>query len=397
MDHQFEVALIQNLLDHLDANTTAMADEPWENEVAVYTDSQHLKLEEKVLFREYPQFICFGSELAEPGSYKTDDYTGAPILVVRGTDGKLRAFLNVCRHRGVKVADGCGKARLFVCPFHAWTYELDGKVRGMPDERSFEGVREARSSLIQLPVCEKYGLVWVIPSPSSTLLHEFNIDPWLNGLEKELSLFNFQTWSYFDRRIVHEPMNWKVAADTFHEVYHVGFLHRESLKTVLFSNVADFKTFGPNHRMSIPRRKLDALRNQPKENWDLMWNTALVYCLFPNTILMVQGDHVELARLYPVEGRVDRCLMDMAIYTPEASTTEKDNAHWSRNMDLVMKVVTGEDFPVGRTMQIGFNSGAQSRIVYGRNEPALIHFHKSLRRAFKQASLNNASPAEAAE
>ena len=89
----------------------------------------------------------FASEWAAPGGFRTDDYAGVPILIVRGRDGKLRAFLNVCRHRGAKVAQGCGKAASFLCPYHAWTYDLAGKVMGIPDERSFPDVRAERSSL----------------------------------------------------------------------------------------------------------------------------------------------------------------------------------------------------------------------------------------------------------
>jgi hypothetical protein len=112
-----------------------------------------------------------------------------------------------------------------------------------------------------------------------------------------------------------------------------------------------------------------------------MWNTTLIYTLFPNTLLMVQGDHVELARIFPSEARVDRAVMELSLYVPEPPTTEEERTHWDKNMKLVLDVVTGEDFPAGRSMQIGFTSGAQTHVVYGRNEPAMIHYHRSLRAA----------------
>jgi hypothetical protein len=176
-------------------------------------------------------------------------------------------------------------------------------------------------------------------------------------------------------------MNWKILVDTFHEGYHIGFLHRESLTSILHSNVADFEAFGANHRLTMPRKKLARLRTEPEETWDLMWNTALVYSLFPNTILMVQGDHVELARMFPSEGRVDRAVMELSLYVPRAPATEEERAHWDKNMQLVLDVVTGEDFPAGRSIQIGLTSGAQTHMVYGRNEPALIHYHQSMQAA----------------
>ena len=134
------------------------------------------------LFRKHPLFMGFSRDWAEPGSYSTDDHSGVPILISRGRDGVLRAFLNVCRHRGAKVADGCGKARVFSCPYHAWTYDLAGQVMGIPDERAFPNVRQNRESLKQLPLCEKHGLVWVLATPAEDGATTFDIDPWLSGL-----------------------------------------------------------------------------------------------------------------------------------------------------------------------------------------------------------------------
>jgi phenylpropionate dioxygenase-like ring-hydroxylating dioxygenase large terminal subunit len=358
-----------------------MANAPWQNDVSVYSDSDHLAQEQHVLFRHHPLLMGFASDWKGPGAFRTDDYAGVPILIVRGRDGKLRAFLNVCRHRGAKVAQGDGNARLFVCPYHAWTYDLAGRVRGIPDERCFAGVRDGRPSLTALPLCERHGLVWVIPTPGRDGDEDFDIDPWLAGLGPELGSYGFGSWSFYDKRVIPEAMNWKILVDTFHEGYHIGFLHRDSLREVLHGNVTDFQAFGRNHRLVMPRKKLERLKSQSEESWDLMWNTTLIYALFPNTLLMVQGDHVELARIFPSDGRVDRAVMELALYVPKAPATQEERTHWDKNMRLVLDVVTGEDFPAGRSIQIGLTSGAQSHLVYGRNEPAMIHYHQSLRSA----------------
>ena len=381
MNRQAQIDLLKRLLSHVDAKTTHLADAPWRNDVSVYTDPQHLAREQAILFRQHPLLMGFASEWAAPGAFRTDDYAGVPILLARGRDGRLRAFLNVCRHRGAKVAQGCGKARVFSCPYHAWTYDLSGKVMGIPDERSFPGVRAERPSLTELPLCEKYGLVWVIPTPSADASAGFDIDPWLGGLGPELASFGFDTWAFYDKRVIPETMNWKILVDTFHEGYHIGFLHKESLSSILHGNVTDFEAFGLNHRLTMPRKKLERLKAEPEESWDLMWNTTLIYSLFPNTILVVQGDHVEITRMFPVDSRVDRAVMDLALYVPKAPATEEERIHWDKNMQLVLDVVTGEDFPAGRSMQIGLASGAQSHTVYGRNEPAMIHYHQSMRTA----------------
>jgi phenylpropionate dioxygenase-like ring-hydroxylating dioxygenase large terminal subunit len=393
MDRQEQIGLLQRLLHHVETRTTSLAEAPCYNDVSVYTDPQHLSREQQILFTRHPILMGFASEWPMPGAFHTDDYAGVPILVARGRDNKLRAFLNVCRHRGAKVAQGSGETRLFSCPYHAWSYDLAGRLMGIPDERCFAGIREQRWSLVGLPLCEKHGLVWVIPSAAADGPGDFDIDPWLGGLGPELASYGFGTWSFYDRRTIPETMNWKILADTFHEGYHIGFLHRESLRTVLHGNVADFQPFGPNHRLTFPRKKLELLRTEPKESWDLMWNTTIIYSLFPNSLLMLQGDHVELARIFPCEGRVDRAVMELSLHVPRPPTTAEERVHWDKNMQLVLDVVTGEDFPAGRSIQIGLTSGAQSHTVLGRNEPAMIHYHRSLRAALGMPQLEGVATA----
>jgi phenylpropionate dioxygenase-like ring-hydroxylating dioxygenase large terminal subunit len=394
MNRQQQIDLLKRLLHYVDTRTTALADTPWRNDVSVYADPAHLAREQQLLFKQHPILMGFASEWSTPGSFRTDDYTGAPILVVRGRDGKLRAFLNVCRHRGAKVAQGCGEARVFSCPYHAWTYDLAGRVMGIPDERCFPDVRNERRALAELPLCEKHGLVWVIPTPAADGASAFDIDPWLGRLAAELAGYGFDTWAFYDKRVIPETMNWKILVDTFHEGYHVGFLHRQSLGSILYGNVTDFEAFGHNHRLTFPRKKLERLKTEPEQTWDLMWNTTIIYSLFPNTILMLQGDHVELARIFPSENRADRAVMELSLYVPRAPQTQDERTHWDKNMQLVLDVVTGEDFPAGRSIQIGLTSGAQTHTVFGRNEPAMIHYHQSLRAALGLADRGHLEAAE---
>ena len=206
----------------------------------------------------------------------------------------------------------------------------------------------------------------------------------MGGLGPELASYNFASWTLYDKRVIPEAMNWKIVVDTFHEGYHISFLHRRSLREILHGNVGDFQPFGRNHRLTFPRKKIERLRAEPLENWDLMWNTTVIYSLFPNTILMLQGDHVELSRIFPCEGRIDRSVMELSLYVPRAPTTQEERTHWDKNMQLVLDVVTGEDFPAGRSIQPGLSSGAQTHTVFGRNEPAMIHYHQSMQTALRR-------------
>ena len=144
MSRQDQISLLKRLLHYVDTRTTAMADAPWRNEVSVYTDPEHLAEEQRILFRQHPIVMGFASEWSTPGNFRTDDYAGVPILVVRGRDSKLRAFLNVCRHRGAKVAQGCGKRASVLVPLSCLDLRSAGKVTGIPDERCFPDVRPER-------------------------------------------------------------------------------------------------------------------------------------------------------------------------------------------------------------------------------------------------------------
>jgi phenylpropionate dioxygenase-like ring-hydroxylating dioxygenase large terminal subunit len=381
MDRATEIALCKKLLHYVDTRTTALAAAPWENSVDAFASPERLAREQQTLFRDYPLLMGISSEWAVPGQYRTDDLAGVPILMVRGNDGTLRAFLNVCRHRGAKVADSCGATKLFRCPYHAWTYDLAGQLKAIPAEAAFANVRQSRASLTALPLCEKYGLVWVVPRPTADGATAFDIDPWLGGLGPELTSYRIDTYHHYDRRLVPENANWKILVDTFLEGYHIGFLHKDSLGSILYGNISDFEAFGNNARVILPRKKLARLREQPEAEWSLMRNTAIVYLMFPNTLIVPQGDHIEIQRIFPVDGRTDRAVMETGFYVPKRPTTEEEKLHWEKNFDLLVKVVSNEDFPTGRSMQIGFGSGAQTHIVYGQVEPGMIHYHQGLRRA----------------
>ena len=157
-----EQKIIQEILDMAERKTTHMLPEVMENPVTRYTDPAQAAREIEVLFRQFPIVMGHASDVAQPGDFFTHDATGVPVLVTRDNDGTLRAFLNVCRHRGARVeGKECGHARTFSCPYHSWTYGLDGKLRGIPQPAGFEGVDRSKLGLVELPAWERFGLIWV--------------------------------------------------------------------------------------------------------------------------------------------------------------------------------------------------------------------------------------------
>lgn len=378
MHHATQVAITRRVIDFVERGTTELAETFFLNPVTTYTCPEQASREQQAFFRSQPLFFGLSCELAKAGDYRADDLCGVPILVVRGSDGGLRAFLNVCRHRGAKVATGSGSGRrLFVCPYHAWTYDLDGRLTKLGPEGGFSGLTCAARSLVPLPVAEKHGLIFVKATPGG----EIDVDGLLGGLGAEFASYGFAGYSHFTTQTLAKDMNWKLVIDTFLETWHVATLHKATIASIFQPNVNVFDAFGRNGRLIVPRRSLMENAKEPEGRWDLLTHSAIVYTLFPNALLLWQGDHLETWRAFPVGGATDKCIAEAALFVPEPAVTDKAKGHWERNMDLLMRTVDVEDFPVCLDIQRGLTAGAQTHITFGRNEPALGHYHRSIQEA----------------
>lgn len=383
MHHQDQVAEARKLLSYLETRATAMAEAVYRNPVTDYTCPNQAALEREAFFRRGPINIGLGCLLAGPGDYMTHDFTGVPILLIRRSDGSLGAYLNVCRHRGARVAEDCGRgATSFSCPYHGWTYGLDGTLVARPDERSFAALDRATRSLRALPVIEKHGIVWVCPTPETTI----EVDNVLGGLAPDLASYGFESYHHYETRVLQRRINWKLAVDTFLESYHIGVLHRETISPLFHANRSTFDGFGRNLRWILPRRTIGELRALPEDQWDLISFTAIVYLLFPNTIMVMAQDHLETWHMFPAGNGVDETRMSVSLYTPEPASSDSARRHWNNNFDLLMATVESQDFPVSEGMQRGFYSGAQDEIVFGRNEPALQHYHRAIKTALSPSA-----------
>ena len=274
--------LARRLRHYLDTGTTAMAEAMFPNPVSAYTSEERLALEKRVLFRAYPLLVGLSCRVAAPGDYLTDDDSGMPILLLRTAAGTLRAFANVCRHRGARVVDGCGSGkRALSCPYHGWTYGLDGRLIDVPGEEGFAGLSREEHSLRPLPVVEKYGLVWVRPAPAAPEA-TIDIDAHLGGLAPELASFGFERWHHFETRTLRPRINWKTAVDTFLEAYHLAALHQESVAPIFVGNLCASDGFGPHHRMIAVRRSFAELGDRGEAERDFLRHTIELYTLFPN-------------------------------------------------------------------------------------------------------------------
>ena len=167
MKRQEELAVGRRLLDHIEARTTDLAGAMFHNKVINYSCRERAALEREKLFRDQPILMGLSTRLPKPGDYLTEDVAGMPVLMTRANDGSVMAFANICRHRAAPVAQGCGHARAFTCPYHGWTYDLTGKLLGTTDKVGFAGIDLAAHGLVRLPSAEKHGMLFVRPKPAA--------------------------------------------------------------------------------------------------------------------------------------------------------------------------------------------------------------------------------------
>ncbi len=377
MRHEVQIELTRRIFDYIDGRTTALAEAAFQNEVGAYTSTERFEREQRLLFREHPQLVALSCDLRRPGDVITHDATGVPLFLVRTESGGVRAFLNVCRHRGGRVVAGsCAGRRDFMCAYHGWTYDQDGTLIAIPEARSFPGIDRAKHRLVPLPVVENYGLIWVRPLPGEP----FEVDAMLGGLEDDLASYRLDGYHHYKTRTVRRRLNWKLVCDTFLETYHFATLHAATVGPIFHTNLNAYDPFGRNGRLVGVRKSIAALRTTPEHEWDLIPHTGIVNLLFPNSVLVQQGDHVELWNVYPADGRIDEAAMTVALYSPDP-IDEKAARHWDANLDLLLRTVENEDFPMNEHILRGCEIGAQPYLTYGRNEPGLIHYHRSLARA----------------
>ncbi len=369
-----QIQIGQQLFDYIDHRRTATAPAVYHQSVTEYTSAAIAAKEAQVLFREQPLCLGLSAILPTPGSYYTHELSGLPILLTRDERGQVHALLNVCRHRGARVAENCGTARSFVCPYHAWNYGSDGRLLARPEEASFKDAPRTQHGLTPLPVIERDGMIWVLP----TVGGELRLAPDFDTLSTALAGFDLGRQHLYASRVLTRRMNWKLLLDTFLESYHFCVLHKHSICPIFFDNLTTFDTFGPHFRVIGARRTIEAMRHEPTQEWNLLPHMVAIHVLFPNTVLVWQLDHLELWQIFPTAGAPEESTVLLSLYTPEPALTESARRHWDKNLDLVVHVVENEDFPVGEGAQRGFHTAAQQHIVFGANEPALAYFHRTV-------------------
>lgn len=347
--------------------------------VSHYTDSSHWQQEQGALFGQWPIVAAHSSEIPT-GSALPFDALGVPIVLTRAADGRVRAFLNVCRHRGMALIAGSGSepakakaCKALVCPYHAWTYELDGQLRHRLHAQTFDGIDPATLDLVELPCDEASGLVVVKRSPGAA----FSAEAFLQGLGAHMDWMGLPRMTVFRKVDQVYQANWKLTVDAFLEGYHIRVLHRDTIYP-FFADAYTVNLHAGPHQDSLVARRAAFEAFEPPQGRDALCKLATpTQLVFPNTFLIWHPDYVSLIGMFSPAPDQVRWVHTMLI--PPDRTGDDWTAHWEKTFQLIEQTVfQKEDIATAVAIQRGLSSGANTHFHLGRLEHEVLRFHRNV-------------------
>lgn len=387
---ELRLRLARRAVEYAKNGMTAEAPGVRHDDVAFFLDPEMYAREHQTFFRETPLVACLSNELAEPGAYQVFDDAGVPILVTRGKDGEVRAFLNVCRHRGARlVRNASGKASRFTCRFHGWTYDAAGKAVGIPEEAQFCDDIDAQKHLVPCPAEERHGLVFVQATPNSTM----DLDAHLGAFGEELKTLALGQAVAVLRDEVSIPSNWKYTLDTYFETYHLRSLHGVTFGD-LFAPLCVFDTWDRHHRFTFTPLAIYDWVDTPEAEWQVNL-LPLQYFIFPNTVLSVgsvspSGSTITIHRLYPRS--VGELTTKIALCAMHGVKSPEHLAEIEASFEKIMYATREEDYSVTGESYPGLSAlPAKTKLVVGRHEIGVQNFHENAGRIAGRRSLETKS------
>lgn len=345
---------------------------------SVYTDPAGFEAERAALFMRLPQVIAPSALLPQPNMAVPHDGFGVPLLVSRDKAGVAHVFYNVCRHRGTRLVEGVEAqcAPRLVCPYHAWTYTLDGALAAVPRADSFPGLDKADHHLVELPCHESGGLIWFARDGGADFAE-------VAALAPEFDAFGLAGHHLYRRHVHDVPSNWKLIMDAFLESYHVQRLHSSSIGRFFADGITAADRIGRHQRSAVGRA--DYLARIDHGDWAALRGAiTFAYQLFPATVVVVSPDYVNVMTLMPQA--VGRTLVEDFMLIPEPPASPEDELHWEKSWTLLDEgTFGGEDFRAAALGQQGLSSGAINHVTLGTLETGVHEFHRQVAAALDAA------------
>jgi len=352
----------------------------------VYHDQEYFRVEMARLIRPSWQIVCHASEIPKPGDWRTLDFLGESVLVIRGNDGEARAFANVCRHRGSRLVDGTGGcAKRLTCPYHAWTYGADGRLVGVPAKEDYPGLDMAALGLLPVAMEDWRGFLFVRLESGGP-----SVAAMMAPYEEEIAPYRLEALEAIGRITLRpRDVNWKNVADNYSDGLHINVAHPGLAR--LFGG--DYRIEAGAHvdRMSgtlvdrpstnLSERAYQALLPGEDRTW-------LYFKLWPNVAIDIYPDQVDFMHFVPV-GPTETLVREVSYALPDARREMKAARYLNWRIN---RRVNLEDTALIRRVQQGMGSSFYTPGPLGRSEVCLRSFARKLRRLIPETRLAEPPP-----
>ncbi|MGJ3648387.1 aromatic ring-hydroxylating oxygenase subunit alpha [Sphingomonas sp. GlSt437] len=360
----------------------------------LYTDPEYFEVEMARVIRPSWQIVCHESDIADPGDWRSIDYIGESVIVVRGDDGAVRAFANVCRHRAMRLVEGhAGCAKKLVCPYHAWTYELDGRLSGVPMRRDYPALKLEDNGLAPVEVEIWRGFVFVRLEDDGGPSVAAMMAPY----DAEIAPYRFEEMRRIsDVRLRERAVNWKNVGDNYSDNLHIPVAHPGL--TRLFG-----KSYAIEAQPWVDKMS-GYLQDRPSEDfWERFYQTHLPHAphlpdgnqrlwlyfkLWPNIAFDIYADQIDFMQWLPLTPTT--CVLrEMAFSLPDDRREMKlvRYANWRIN-----RTVNTEDTWLIERVQQGMASATYTAGPIGASEVCLRSFARKIRAIIPEARQHRAPP-----
>jgi len=371
---------VHSILATYDANAplaeAATIPAPW------YVDSRIAELEARAVFSKTWQMVGRKEQVAGPGQFVTANVTGEPIVVVRGTDGVLRGFYNVCRHHAAGgVTEPCGQASILNSPYNGWNYELDGSLKGMPEFDGVMNFERQQNSLVPVRAETWEKFVFVNLDPEAVPLRDF-----LGGLVKRIAPLSVSRLHYFDNRVYDIHCNWKVFVDNYLDGgYHVPHLHKG------LNSVLDYKqyTIENEDRYCLQSSPMVASSEDASTGATRKGDRAWYFWQYPNLMINCYEGYMDTNLVLPVD--VDPCRVIFDFYFADGSEAHRE---YNQQSVAVGARVQDEDLGICEAVQRGLKSRAYGAGRLSVRREAGEHLFHRLLAADLKAGLGETAAAD---
>jgi len=359
----------------------------------LYYEPEFLEAEKRAFLRRAPQIVCHESEIHQPGQWRTLEYLGESVIVIRGDDDQVRAFSNVCRHRGSRLVDGAGGCdRVLTCPYHAWSYARDGKLVGVPHRSEYPGLQTEKLGLVELPLENWRGFLFATLEEGSPSVAEM-----MAPYEHEIEPYRFEELRVLGRMTTRpRQLNWKTLCDNYSDHLHIPVGHPGLTRLFgksyrieaqphvdkMEGDLVDKISLNASERAYqkwLPR--IDDLPETHQRKW-------LYYKLFPNIAFDIYPDQVDFMQFIPVSSTTTM-LREISYAHPDSRREMKAVRYLNWRIN---RRVNAEDTELITRVQQGMQSPTYKAGPLGTSEVCLRSFAKKLRKMIPEARLEFPPP-----